>query len=199
MHSLEHHTRKDGTAFPIEECPIFIGFHENRGVHIDDDIFWKKDGSSFPVEYWSHPLVRESKTVGAVVTFLDISERREVEEALRKSEQRKRTLLEINNAIINNLAQDALFASAYEAIQRVVPFERAAFLLYQPESKTLKLLSMNGTGESEFFRLGKEYDLEEARIAAWVLEHQQPSREVSATRTESRRKAAHKLTDPIAL
>ena len=77
--------------FPIEECPIYIGFHENRGVHIDDDIFWKKDGSSFPVEYWSHPLVREGKTVGAVVTFLDISERRKVEEALRKSEQRKRT------------------------------------------------------------------------------------------------------------
>ena len=172
MHSLEHHTRKDGTAFPIEECPIFVGFNENRGVHIDDDIFWKKDGSSFPVEYWSHPLVREGKTVGAVVTFFDIGERREVEEALRKSEQRKRTLLEINNAIINNLAQDALFASAYEAIQRVVPFERAAFLLYQPESKTLKLLSMNGTGESEFFRLGKDYDLEETRISAWVLQHQ---------------------------
>jgi formate hydrogenlyase transcriptional activator len=96
-----------------------------------------------------------------------------VQEALRKSEQRKRTLLEINNAIINNLTQDALFASAYEAIQRVVPFERAAFLLYQPEFKTLKLLSMNGTGETEFFRLGKEYDLEETRISAWVLEHQQ--------------------------
>ena len=48
MHALEHHTRKDGTSFPIEECPIYIGFHENRGVHIDDDIFWKKDGSSFP-------------------------------------------------------------------------------------------------------------------------------------------------------
>ena len=58
MHTLEHHTRKDGKPFPIEECPIYIGFHENRGVHIDSDIFWKKDGSSFPVEYWSHPLVR---------------------------------------------------------------------------------------------------------------------------------------------
>ena len=50
-------------------------------------------------------------------------------------------LLEINNAIINNLTQEALFASAYEAIRRVVSFDRAAFLLYQPEKKTLKLLS----------------------------------------------------------
>ena len=173
MHALEHHTRKDGTAFPIEECPIYIGFRENLGVHIDNDIFWKKDGNSFPVEYWSHPLVREGTTVGAVVTFLDISERRNAEEVLRASEQRKRTLLEINNAIINNLTQEALFASAYEAIRRVVPFDRAAFLLYQPESKTLKLLSMSGAEESEFFRLGKEYDLQETRVSAWVLEHQE--------------------------
>src|SRR5258705_2333094 len=172
MHSLEHHTRKDGTPFPIDECPIYVGFHENRGVHIDDDIFWRKDGTSFPAEYWSHPMVRDGKTVGAVITFFDITERKKAEEALRKSEQRKRSLLEINNAIINNLTQEALFTSAYEAIRRVVPFDRAAFLLYQPETKTLKLLSMNTDTESEFFKLGKEYDLKETRISAWVLDRQ---------------------------
>ena len=173
MHTLEHHTRNDGSPFPIEECPIYLGFHENRGVHIDDDIFWRKDGTSFPVEYWSHPMVREGRTVGAVITFFDITERKATEEALRKSEQRKRSLLEINNAIINNLTQEALFASAYEAIRRVVSFDRAAFLLHQPEKKTLKLLSMDSDGESEFFVLGKEYGLEETRISAWVLEHQE--------------------------
>src|ERR1700730_482508 len=173
MHALEHHTRRDGTPFPLDECPIYVGFHKNLGVHIDDDIFWRRDGTSFPVEYWSHLLIREGKTVGAVVTFFDITERKRAEEALRKSEQRKRTLLEINNAIINNLTQDALFVSAYEAIRRVVPFDRAAFLLYRPETKTLKLLSMDSDTESEFFRLGKEYDLQETSISAWVLERQQ--------------------------
>jgi formate hydrogenlyase transcriptional activator len=173
MHALEHHTRKDGTPFPIDDCPIYLGFLENRGVHVDDDIFWRKDGSSFPVEYWSHPLIREGKTVGAVVTFFDITERKIAEEAVRLSEQRTHTLLEINNAIIMNLTPEALFASAYEAIRRVIPFDRAAFLLYQPESKTLKLVSMQGLDESEFFRVGREYDLEETRISAWVLEHQQ--------------------------
>ena len=173
MHTLEHHTRKDGTPFPIDECPIYLGFLENRGVHIDDDIFWRKDGSGFPVEYWSHPLIREGTTVGAVVTFLDISERKIAEEAVRLSEQRTHTLLEINNAIITNLTPEALFASAYEAIRRVVEFDRAAFLLYQPESKTLKLVSMQGLNESDFFRVGRDYDLEDTRISAWVLEHQE--------------------------
>ena len=173
MHSLEHHTRKDGTPFPIDECPIYVGFHENRGVHIDDDVFWRKDGTSFPVEYWSHPLVRDGKTVGAVITFFDITERKKAEEELRKSEQRKCSLLDINNAIINNLTQEALFVSAYKAIRRVVSFDRAAFLLHQPETKTLKLLSMDSDAESEFFRLEKEYDLREARVSAWVLDRQQ--------------------------
>jgi formate hydrogenlyase transcriptional activator len=172
MHTLEHHTRKDGSPFPIDECPIYVGFHKNLGVHIDDDIFWRKDGTSFPVEYWSHPMVRDGKTVGAVITFFDITERKKAEEALRKSEQRKHSLLEINNAIINNLTQEALFASAYEAIRRVVSFDRAAFLLYQPEQKTLKLLSMVSDVESEFFRLGKDYDLKETRISSWVLDRQ---------------------------
>jgi len=173
MHALEHHTRKDGTPFPIDECPIYVGFHKNLGVYIDDDIFWRKDGTSFPVEYWSHPLVRDGKTVGAVITFFDITERTKAEEALRKSEQRKCSLLEINNAIITNLTQEALFISAYEAIRSVVSFDRAAFLLYQPETKALKLLSMDSDAESEFFRLGKEYDLQETRVSAWVLDRQQ--------------------------
>ena len=103
----------------------------------------------------------------------DITVRKHAEEALRKSEERNRTLLKINNAIITNLTPEALFRSAYEAISRVISFDRAAFLLYQPEKKTLKLVSMESCVESEFFQLGKEYDLEESRISAWALNNQQ--------------------------
>src|SRR5579864_2084178 len=109
MHALEHHTRADGRSYPIEECPIYMGFQKGEGVHRDDEVYWKKDGTSFPVEFWSHPIFREGRTLGAVVTFVDITERKKAEEALRKSEQRQRTLLEINNAIITNLTQEALY------------------------------------------------------------------------------------------
>jgi len=98
MHALEHHTRKDGTPYPIEECPIYIGFQKGEDVHRDDEIYWRKDGTSFPVEYWSHPVVREGRTLGAVITFIDITERKQVEAALRKSEERWRSVYE-NSAV----------------------------------------------------------------------------------------------------
>src|SRR5580704_7483079 len=98
MHALEHHTRKDGTPYPIEECPIYIGFQKNQDVHRDDEVYWRKDGTSFPVEFWSHIVVREGKTLGAVITFIDITERKQAEAALRKSEERWRSVYE-NSAI----------------------------------------------------------------------------------------------------
>src|SRR6202050_1319578 len=98
MHALEHHTRKDGTPYPIEECPIYIGFQKNEDVHRDDEVYWRKDATSFPVEYWSHIVFREGKTLGAVITFIDITERKQAEAALRKSEERWRSVYE-NSAI----------------------------------------------------------------------------------------------------
>jgi len=144
----------------------------------------RKDGSLLWVRN-NVSLVRDPESTPRFMLALseDITERKAAEEALqkseerlRKSEQRQHSLLEINNAIITNLTRDALFASAYEAIRRVVSFDRAGFLLYQPESNSLKLLSMEGEHDSDFFRVGKDYDLDESGISAWVLEHQEVAR-----------------------
>ncbi len=106
MHALEHHTRKDGTPYPLEECPIYIGFQKGESVHRDDEVYWRRDGTSFPVEYWSHPVVREGRTLGAVITFIDITERKQAEAALRKSEREFRTIIETIPAFVVSALPD---------------------------------------------------------------------------------------------
>lgn len=299
MHALEHHTRKDGTPYPIEECPIYIGFQKNENVHRDDEVYWRKDGTSFPVEFWSHVIVREGKTLGAVITFVDITERKQAEAALRKSEmelrtiietipafvvsalpdgsvdflsqslldytgvskeqwlgwgwrdiahpedadrvvnkwrvalacgeplevevryrradgkyrwylgrqvplrddngnivkwygtlhdiedrkqaeaalrkseEQNRSLLEINNAIITNLTQQALLHSISEALHPVIPFDRCAITLYQPERDSFRFLAVEGERHSDYFRTGLELSRTET-CGSWVFDHQRP-------------------------
>jgi formate hydrogenlyase transcriptional activator len=173
MHALEHHTRKDGTPYPIEECPIYLGFQRNEGVHRDDEVYWRKDRTSFPVEFWSHPIVRDGRTLGAVVTFVDITERKRAEEALRKSEQRKRTLLEINNAIVTNLTKDTLHHAICEALRRVLPVDRASLSLYQPDRDTLRIIALERDWGLDFFGIGTELSRKDSHHG-WVFDHQRP-------------------------
>ena len=173
MHALEHHTRADGTPYPIEECPIYIGFQNGQGVHRDDEVYWRKDGTCFPVEFWSHPVFREGKTLGAVITFVDITERKQAEQALRKSEERHRTLLEINNSIIMNLTKDALYQAVCEALRRVLPVDRASLALYQPDRDTLRIIALERDWGLDYFGVGTEMNRKDSHHG-WVFDHQRP-------------------------
>ena len=82
-HQVMHHTRPDGTPYPAEECPLFKAAMEGGELRVEEDLFWRRDGSSFPVEYESHPLRRGADLVGFIVTFRDISERKKNEERVR--------------------------------------------------------------------------------------------------------------------
>jgi len=96
-HSLAHHTRPDGTPYPREECPICAAYRDGRTHHGEDELFWRKDGTSLPVAYTSTPTYDESgRPVGAVVTFADITERKQAEEALvRQTEELARSNREL--------------------------------------------------------------------------------------------------------
>ena len=91
MHPLIHHTRRDGLPYPPEQSPIYDAMRHRRQAHVDDEVLWRSDGTSFPAEYWSHPILRNQEVIGAVVTFLDITERRlaedEIQEGVRRREQ----------------------------------------------------------------------------------------------------------------
>lgn len=78
-HWLIHHTRRDGTTLPINECKVFKAFKTLEGSHVDDEVFWRADGTSFDVEYFSYPQIIDGESIGAVVTFMDISKRKQKE------------------------------------------------------------------------------------------------------------------------
>ncbi|MCW8883606.1 MAG: PhnD/SsuA/transferrin family substrate-binding protein [Sedimenticola sp.] len=85
QHQLLHHTRADGTSHPADQCPVYATCKDQIPRFVNDDVFWKKDGSSFPVEYSSTPIKNSQfKTVGSVVVFRDISDRKRIDEEARQ-------------------------------------------------------------------------------------------------------------------
>ncbi|MHA3903647.1 bifunctional diguanylate cyclase/phosphodiesterase [Castellaniella sp. WN] len=82
FHSLIHYRREDGRPYPLEECRMHLALAEGKGVHVDDEVLWRRDGTCFPAEYWSYPIWRDGRLEFCLVTFLDISERRAQQRAL---------------------------------------------------------------------------------------------------------------------
>ena len=83
IHSTVHHTHHDGRHYPHEDCPIYAAFRDGAVHQVDDEVFWRKDGTPVWVEYTSTPIRDRGVVVGAVIVFRDVSQRREADEKLR--------------------------------------------------------------------------------------------------------------------
>lgn len=98
LHDVIHHSHPDGSPYPKEECPIYRTAREGVPAHVPYEVFFRLDGTSFPVEYWVNPIRRDGAHQGAVCTFIDITERR------RAQEQQALLLRELNHRIKNLFA-----------------------------------------------------------------------------------------------
>ncbi len=86
QHKLIHHTKSDGTPYHAADCPIYEAFSDGQVHTVDNEIFWRKDGTSFPVEYTSTPIKNEAGEIsGAVVVFRDITQRRKAELEIKET------------------------------------------------------------------------------------------------------------------
>ena len=130
MHALIHHTRQDGTPYPVQDCRIYQAFLRGEGSHVDDEVLRRRDGTPFPAEYWSYPMRREGAVVGAVVTFIDITERKRTEKALRESEASYRSLVKgAVYGICRTLPLEDKFLEVNPALVRMLGYESEAELL----------------------------------------------------------------------
>ncbi len=124
MHRLIHHPYIDGQSYPIEECPSYLSFCQGREIHHEHDILWRGDGSRFPVELWSHPIQQDDKLIGAVVTFVDVSERHQVNNALQTLA--KSTISLEDDLFFQDcvLSMAQLFETYYAVIALITDFEK---------------------------------------------------------------------------
>jgi PAS domain S-box-containing protein len=106
QHQLVHHSRADGTPYPQEKCHIYAAFRRGKAYQTSEEVFWRKDGTSFPVEYISTPIWNNMKLLGAVVVFKDITEKKQAEEEILQL----RNKLELENAYLN---EEFLHAQSY--------------------------------------------------------------------------------------
>lgn len=83
MHDLIHHSNSDGSRMDVNECKILKSFRRQIGTHVDNEVFWRADGTCFQTEYWSYPINIQGNIIGAVVSFFDITERRNTEIKLK--------------------------------------------------------------------------------------------------------------------
>lgn len=84
IHELIHHSLADGTHYPYTECQMYHAYKQEKSIHVSNEVFWRKDGRAVPVEYWSQPITVDNVFIGAITTFIDITERKKTEEEIRK-------------------------------------------------------------------------------------------------------------------
>ena len=131
-HEIIHHHRADGTAYPPDECPIYLTLRDGQVRRVTGEVFYRKDGSSFPVEYGCAPVIDDDGTIsGAVVNFTDVSER-VWHERLRASEKDMRDAISSGAPLPTVLEQIAL------GIEALVPDLLASIVLLDPDGLHLR-------------------------------------------------------------
>ena len=118
QHARIHHSKPDGEPYGREECPIYAALRDGEVHQVTGEVFWRKDGTSFPVEYVSTPILEGGEIVGAVVSFKDVTERRQAEERLRESKERFRQLFDQSvDALMVHDAEGRLIDFNAEAVR----------------------------------------------------------------------------------
>lgn len=115
MHQLTHHSHVNGDDYPLEECKIYNASKAGEHAKCADEVFWHKDGTSFPVEYSSNPIRMNGELNGSVIAFNDITERRRIENELKNHYHQLETLVDIRTQDLQTAKVEAEQANKHKS------------------------------------------------------------------------------------
>lgn len=148
MHHLIHHSHNDGSHYPVEDCPIFHAFSHGLPCHIESEVLWRKDGTSFPAEYTSHPIVERTPDggeviLGAVATIKDITERKQAETLLKQTNDELERRVQERTAELTSALADLRQLAAYLETVRESERTRIAREIHDELGSLLVALKMD--------------------------------------------------------
>ncbi|MCQ8103820.1 bacteriohemerythrin [Methylomonas sp. SURF-2] len=124
IHELIHHSYPDGSRYPAEACRMYRAYRQQADIHVTDEVFWRKDGSPIAVEYWSQPIVTGGVLTGAIATFIDISERKQAEDAARQAAEYARSLIEASLDPLVTISAEGKITDVNTATEQVTGLAR---------------------------------------------------------------------------
>ncbi len=106
LHATIHHVRADGTPEPVDRCPIHEALRTGRPARVENDVFWRADGTRLEVTFSTHPMVRDDTIVGAVVAFSDARLRHQAEQAREQARVEAERLAHIKSEFLANMSHE---------------------------------------------------------------------------------------------
>jgi PAS domain S-box-containing protein len=124
FHEVAHHSHANGADYPVDECPMYRAVAEGREFDVEGEVLWRKDGSSFEIDYHATPLFEDGRLIGAMIIFRDVSERRGYERELAAREAQVSTLVELAPDPMLVVSTDAIIGMVNRRAEVVFGYRR---------------------------------------------------------------------------
>ncbi len=156
LHGLIHHSHPDGSHYPTDDCPIYQAASTGQEAFVSDELFFRLDGSSFPVEYRAEPIMRNGELEGAICTFIDITEREAAQAALAEQARVLETLNRTGAALAAELDLELLVQRVTDAGLELTGAQFGAFFynVLNDTGESYMLYTLSGAERSSFEDFG---------------------------------------------